>query len=149
MIVKIGFTGTRIGLTFEQQGWLKGYLGQWASSNGTYSSCEFHHGDCIGADAEAHDIAKELGFDIVRHPPKDDKFRAFKSSPRSHFPKTNRIRNRFIVDSVEFMVAMPKNTKNIVRSGTWATIRYAKSRDKTLHIIYPSGVTFYWKEKEN
>lgn len=37
-----------------------------------------HHGDCMGADKQFHELAKELGATvIVVHPPEDDKKRAF------------------------------------------------------------------------
>src|SRR2546421_1503 len=51
----------------------------------TYAPYEFHHGDCIGVDAFAHDVAYDLGYYIFVHPPSDPKFRAFKgarSDPR-------------------------------------------------------------------
>ena len=35
---------------------------------------EVHHGDCIGADASFHNIAKESRKRIVIHPPENDGF---------------------------------------------------------------------------
>jgi hypothetical protein len=51
--VSFGFTGTRQGMTAEQKSVLRNLLGGGAG--------EFHHGDCIGADSEGHDIADECG----------------------------------------------------------------------------------------
>ena len=45
----IGFTGTRQGMTAEQKSALRNLLDGGAG--------DFHHGDCIGADSEAHGIA--------------------------------------------------------------------------------------------
>jgi hypothetical protein len=49
----IGFTGTRRGMTVAQRKTLRSLL--------LTGSGKLHHGDAIGADAEAHDIAIALG----------------------------------------------------------------------------------------
>ena len=38
---------------------------------------ELHHGDAMGADAFAHQIAVSLGMRIVVHPPENNRYRAF------------------------------------------------------------------------
>jgi hypothetical protein len=48
-MTSIGFTGTRQGMTAEQKSALRNLLDGGAG--------DFHHGDCIGADSEAHGIA--------------------------------------------------------------------------------------------
>lgn len=58
--MKIGFTGTRQGMTPAQR--LKAT--HWLAK---LSATEFHHGDCMGADAEAHAIA--LSLKILHHYP--------------------------------------------------------------------------------
>jgi hypothetical protein len=46
------------------------------------SSGELHHGDCVGADSEAHDIADACGYNIVLHPPTNYSERAWCEVPR-------------------------------------------------------------------
>ena len=38
---------------------------------------EVHHGDCVGADKEFHDICASNNIKIIIHPPIDEKLRAF------------------------------------------------------------------------
>lgn len=102
----------------------------------------FHHGDCIGADAQAARFAKALGFILVCHPghPRDKSntmFRAFTDfNDVMHEAKPFVVRDRDIVDAVETMVATPVGLEEI-RSGTWTTVRYARRKEKPIHIIYP------------
>ena len=76
----IGMTGTRDGMTLQQQGVFTQILRDFYSDEieffGQDVEQRFHHGDCIGADAEGHDIAKEVGYVIVIHPPEKDEVRA-------------------------------------------------------------------------
>ena len=72
-IVIVGMTGTRLGMTLQQKEkfyeileYIDGHL--------------FHHGDCLGADAEGHDMSEELGYQPIIHPPTNPKNRAFKKS---------------------------------------------------------------------
>ncbi len=72
--MKIGFTGTRHGATILQLDFLGTLLG-------APDVKELHHGDCVGADAQAHDAvmhAAKLGLaQIYIHPPVDETHRAF------------------------------------------------------------------------
>jgi hypothetical protein len=98
---------------------------------------EFHHGDCIGADAEAHDIVREFfpNVRIIAHPPIIKSKRAFKKADESKEPKEYLIRNHEIVDAVEYMFGAPKTDMEELRSGTWATIRYSRKMNKPITIL--------------
>jgi len=54
-------------------------------------------------------------------------------------PRPPLVRNRDIVDATDMLIAAPATRKEVLRSGTWATIRYAKKMKKWIYIIYPSG----------
>ena len=137
--MKIGFTGTQEGMTSAQRSTFLGVL--LSLKQGLDKEDEFHHGDCIGADAEAHDLAETLGFKTVTHPPiKEDK-RAFKVADIILPSKEYIPRNHDIVDTCKTMIATPKEKIEVVRSGTWATVRYAKKKKRNLFIILPNGQT--------
>jgi hypothetical protein len=97
----------------------------------------FAHGDCIGADAEASKIAKKLGYKIILHPPINSNKRAWSDYDEARPVKEYLVRNHDIVDETQFLIATPKSEIEEVRSGTWATIRYAKDRYRNIIIIYP------------
>jgi hypothetical protein len=139
----VGFTGTQRGMTPEQK---KNVLYE-LLSNGRRPSVA-HHGDCIGADADFHYIVSrrlQVGDKIVIHPPVDPSKRAFmdrilfKCKVEVLVPKPYLERNHDIVDAADFMIATPGEREEQLRSGTWATIRYAKKRGVPLRIIYPDG----------
>ena len=121
-MIRVGFTGTQRGLTDEQKAALDRLfheLGQ--------DAVEIHHGDCVGADEEAHDLADNHAFDIVRHPPDKDDKRAFCTGGEERDPKPYLDRNKDIVDETDMLIACP-NGEERVRSGTWSTVRYARKR---------------------
>ena len=98
----------------------------------------FHHGDCIGADEQAHNIAIEAGIPVYVHPPINSSKRAYcQEYTRRYFAYEYLIRNRHIVDSCEMMLAFPKESNEQLRSGTWATIRYARKVKKPMLIVSP------------
>lgn len=127
-----GFTGTRYGMTTAQRGALMVFL-----SGG---SGEFHHGDCMGADAEAHDIAYDLGYVIVGHPPSTGGWRAGKNCTVLLPEKPYLARNRDIVDATIALIAAPQLSDEQSRGGTWSTVRYARKRGKPVVIIHPDGI---------
>lgn len=100
---------------------------------------ELHHGDCLGADADFHNICADRDINIVIHPPKDAKSRAFCTSSSILPPKDYLDRNKDIVNAADIIIAFPGTYKEVQRSGTWATIRYAKKMGKKLIIVYPDG----------
>lgn len=95
---------------------------------------DFHHGDCVGADAEAHEIALSRSYTVIVHPPIDDRLRAHCKAHDIREPKEYLARNRDIVDEVDFLVAAP-NGEEKARSGTWYTIRYAMSEGVPVVIL--------------
>jgi len=102
-----------------------------------------HHGDCVGADAQAHDIAIQFDFKIAIHPPENNAKRAFKTGPKTQVlilaPRPYLERNCDIVDSCEILVAAPQVSEEEMRSGTWATIRYARRKQCRVVLIMPNG----------
>jgi hypothetical protein len=97
------------------------------------------HGDCIGADAEFHTICKVLNVPIDIHPCDITHFRAFCEGFRV-FPIDKPLtRNKTMIDKADLTLATPFENQEVLRSGTWSSIRYAKKKDKMLIIFYPDG----------
>jgi hypothetical protein len=128
----IGFTGTQKGMTAKQQETVKSLLSE-------HQEIEFHHGDCIGADEEAHKIARAVGARVVLHPPiKKDK-RANCSADDIKPAKDFLDRNKDIVDATTILIATPDGVKEKVHSGTWSTVRYARKEGRKLFVVLPDG----------
>ena len=130
--MRIGFTGTRQGMTGEQARALRDLLT-------AHPGAVLHHGDCVGADEQAHHIAVSLGCSVVIHPPLVDKQRAFKSALRIRTPKPYLVRNKDIVRETELLVATPAEASEQHRSGTWSTVRFARRQGRAICIIQPDG----------
>ena len=128
----VGFTGTSKGMTEKQEKEVSHLLTKLKKDH-----TELHHGDCIGADAQAHKLAKCAKMKVVKHPPINPKARAFSKGGKTLPEKDYLKRNRDIVDAADILIATPKGKKEEIRSGTWATIRYAKKKKKKIKIIYP------------
>jgi len=97
----------------------------------------FHHGDCEGADAQAHLIASKEGYVIVVHPPEDDFHRAFcKDGEEVKEVKPYIQRNHDIVKACDILIVAPHTNKEETRSGTWATYRFAKKMGKPTLILW-------------
>lgn len=108
---------------------------------------EFHHGCCIGWDEEAHNIIVEMYGDkvlIVGHPPLNTIKMAKKlTAPRMIMrkPKEYLVRDKQMAIEGDILVACPKQLEEVIRSGTWATVRYAKALKKIVYVIFPTGLT--------
>lgn len=136
----IGFTGTQEGMTppqFRDLAYkLVGYYDNWSIKSDT-SELWFHHGDCKGADAQAARLAKPMGYLIHVHPPDKPNKRAFVGFfDEDSIPKPYLDRNHDIVDACDVLIAAPKGPEEL-RSGTWATIRYARKVGKPVIILDP------------
>lgn len=140
-LLKLGFTGTQEGMTARQLKLLERNLHRWMKK---YTHLEVHHGDCIGADAEFHEYSTELWYPgqvrVVLHPPTITTKRAYcsfeKQTEEEPLPFLDR--NRAIVDSVDGMLAGPRTVEEELRSGTWATVRYARKTETPLIILPPA-----------
>jgi len=131
--IRLGFTGTQDGMTIHQKNTINGLLQ-------SIGPTEFHHGDCIGADADFHDLAIKYATPVL-HPPNISTKRAFKTANILRAEKAYLERNRDIVDEVDIMIGCPKTFQEELRSGTWATIRYAKKQNRHTIIVWPDGTT--------
>jgi hypothetical protein len=137
--VRIGFSGTRTGLTEEQYDAVESLL-QLARSD---AAVELHHGDCVGADEDVHQICGELDVTVVLHPPTNAKLRAICfGAVREEPPKPYQARNRAIVDGTEFLIAAPRERfepRPARGQGTWSTIRYARDQGRAVYVVWPAG----------
>jgi hypothetical protein len=136
-----GFTGSRQGMTSQQKEMFRDLLEQSEASKFD----AFHHGCAVGCDVEAAEIAKRFQVFIVGHPGIDDH-----GIVRSNWTMFDDItvdplpfleRNRVIVTDCQLLIACPATNEEVRRSGTWSTIRFARSAHRRLMIIYPDGTT--------
>jgi len=134
--VVIGFTGNRYGITKKQKIAIKNILAE-------YENMTVMHGDCVGADSDFHDICvkyrknnpdKKLTIHIF--PPTDNKHRAFKNGDLIMKQKPYLRRNDDILKNSDILIACPIDKDNeILRSGTWSTIRKARKQNKIIHLL--------------
>ena len=133
--LRVGFTGTQdlSQVTEERKERLRLTLQQLFENGYRY----FHHGDCVGADALAHDLAKAAGFAIHIHPPVIETKRAFCKDAQAVYPAKQYLkRNHDIVEMANLLLALPKDPQHEeLRSGTWATVRYARKRKLPISIM--------------
>lgn len=131
----VGFSGTSEGITAKQAYALRKLLEY-------LSPREFHHGDCVGADEQAHQIARTMGTTIVIHPPEVWKHRAFCTEyNRISTCKPYLVRNKDIALECDVLVATPKTREEQLRSGTWATVRYARKLGRRVYLVHTDGST--------
>ncbi len=134
--MEIGFTGTQQGMTLEQ----KQRVGRILKEIGPY---KVHHGMCVGADKNFHDISRRQGLYIVGHPGVTKDGRVWQRAdcdvdeiePEIPFLE----RNQIIVDMIDVLIATPGEFEEQLRSGTWSTIRKAHKAHKKTIIIFPDG----------
>jgi len=102
-----------------------------------------HHGQCIGADQDIHQLCFWLDVPIIIHPPTDDKltFAAGASALAStwRLPAPYLERNKQMIQECDLLLAFPKEDAEVNRSGTWATIRYAKKERIPVTVYLPKG----------
>lgn len=135
-MIKVGFTGTRKGMTAAQEIVVANLLKEYHSEG-----AEFHHGDCKGADDAACTAAMDIGYRTVAHPCDILKMRAFTWSDIILPEKPPLERNKDIVDVSDIMFAAPNGKEEELRSGTWATVRYTRKKNLIHILIFPDGST--------
>lgn len=137
-VINVGFTGSRAGMTAKQTERFTQELSELKRSFEN-RHIVFRHGDCVGADAEAHKIVVDefLGTTEI-FPCNITWARAWCESETIHTPQPPLNRNKIIVDRSTYMFACPSGAE-ILRSGTWSTIRYARKNGVWLCVIMPNG----------
>ena len=128
--MKLGMTGSREGISENAIKQLEKFINETNIS-------EAHHGDCVGADMIFHNIVSQHGIKTIIHPPKNNKLRAFCKGDIINPEKEYIARNHDIVDCTDILLAFPVTKNEVLKSGTWATIRYAKKQNKEIIIMYP------------
>jgi hypothetical protein len=142
--VWVGFTGTRQGMTEKQAEAFEILLKRWLDGHTTII---FTHGDCVGADKDAHELAMKYGdISIEKRPCDLENYRAHcVGGTVVAEPKSPLDRNKDIVNESDILVACPGEYTEQLRSGTWSTLRYAKKQNHLCFTIYPNGTieTFF------
>lgn len=130
----VGFTGTQYGCTAEQRDSLRRYLRSLSPG-----MREFHHGGCIGADAQAHALVLRQ-CPIIIHPSNVEGKQANLRGAKLVLPEKLPLdRNNDIVRISNLMVGCPRHMFEEGRSGTWATLRESFRRSKSVTIVWPDG----------
>lgn len=138
----VGFTGTQVGMTPRQHLLLRAELYK-LDADHRAAFPWFHHGLCVGADDESHGIvrAHSGAWSIWGHPPSNPAKRAewrLSSCDRLSPEGPYLVRNHAIVDACSFLIAAPKGMEEERRSGTWATVRYARKKGVPVVILWPT-----------
>lgn len=144
-VLTLGFTGTRRATTPHQRDNFRALL---AELNPT----EFHHGCCVGADAEAAVIVRATcpSCRIIAHPGRsaaggDNDLldqAALAGADEIRDTRAFLARNRDIVHACDVLVAMPFQDGRPARGtggGTWYTVEYAESKGKPVLLLMPRG----------
>lgn len=134
MVTHLGMTGTSSRSLTSRQ------LEEAARTLAELSPGFVHHGVCVKADEEFHYLVEELfpHIKIIGHPPvNQSKMARGLRFYELRQPAEYLVRNHNIVDEVEQLLGFPKGGKEELRSGTWATIRYARRAGKPVKIILP------------
>lgn len=136
-MMRVGFTGTRWGMTGIQRVTVKRLLERLVPGGiGGLA----RHGLCYGADNDFHTIVRQLGgWRICGHPPSNPKSRVWLLCDELWPEKNYFIRNHDIVDNVDRLIGCPGGMEEELRSGTWECIRYARRVGRRLYIIWPNG----------
>ena len=132
------FTGTRQGLTPEQHDRLQDVID-------VLQPVLVHNGACEGADRAMHRLCRGRAILSEYHPSNSEQM-AWAKSIR-HAQEAIRalrgplLRNGVMVRlGVRGLIATPGEEHEILRSGTWATIRVARKHNRPIWIISPSGL---------
>ena len=132
---RVGFTGTQHGVTAAQRYSLLFVLAKARVRGAKWMD----NGDCIGADNTAGNIWRCLEGLLWLHPPTNASKRANMACDFASEPLPYLDRNRAIVDKCDWLICTPAEMFEQQRSGTWATIRYARKVGRNHAIVWPNG----------
>ena len=134
----LGFTGTRKGWTPQQAFAVRDCLASLPD--------EAVHGGAIGADESFDTLLRQNGFVgnkiliyamenrqrfWLDHVPVGLRLQGCSGSPLA--------RNLLIIKVCNHLLATPATDHEVRRSGTWATVRYARKARKPITLVFPDG----------
>jgi hypothetical protein len=135
--VKIGFTGSQHGLTSPQRAELKVLLDRLKPELVV-------HGACIGADDWFDQLAAKLRIPRLVFPGNvpakrvhDDELIHRSATVEIRAPKPMLNRNKDIVRNSDLLIACPRQAHEVIRSGTWATVRFALHTNVEVYMVWP------------
>jgi hypothetical protein len=131
----IGFTGSRAGMTGEQEAAVKVLLKAYRDTGVEW----FMHGDCVGADALAHRFAIALGYQTIGAPCDLAQYRAHCECTEVQPVSRPLTRNRRIVKAAWRVIACPNTMNYQTRSGTWWTVKESRTTKTPLLLVLPTG----------
>jgi hypothetical protein len=138
MIIKIGYSGSRRGMTTPQLRAAYQYLAHIKLVNDIEDvTIEDHHGDCLGGDKEFDVIAAVTGCRRVTHPPLNARLRAWCLAEEIREPKDYLARDWDIASETGELLAAPYTPYPVPGSGTWTTIGYAVQLGRPARVIMP------------
>ena len=144
--MKIGFTGTRSGMSDKQKKEVRRLLANILSTDEVI----LIHGGCVGADTDFHNIAREFGDSFYirvfpghfKNDPKNTKYKGnYEDADEIKESQTHFKRNRDIVDNCDLLIATPFHSNQIdfiefKKGGTKYTVDYAIKINRPIEIIY-------------
>lgn len=136
VLMHIGFTGSRNGLFPYQSSILTDMLAYYRLTGYTH----LHHGDCVGADAQAAGIAQYWGYLLIAHPPVNPRYRAFIPSHEVRPEQPYHVRNDAIVAACDLGIACPANEApdGVTSRGTWSVVAKLSTARRPAWIITPT-----------
>ncbi len=145
-MIAVGYTGTRVGMSPEQFANVTAIVLSLARVG--HSTVLAHHGDCVGGDAQFHEIVRARaprGGHITIHPGpvSDVANQAGCVGDERRSPKSHLRRNDDIVDEAHLMIAAPLDEMTPSLGGTWRTILYARKIARPLVIAWRAGYLGY------
>jgi hypothetical protein len=130
----LGFTGTRRGMTPLQRATVDRLFRE-------LQPTALHHGGERHADTEAHRLALDARVNVCVHPGPDFDFAHDCLGAGTVMPvKPNLERNTDIAAAgVDGLVAAVAEHIEVLRSGTWSTVRRARKLGRRIWIVFPDG----------
>ena len=139
--MRLAFTGTRAGMTVPQMEVIEDLLRnrtEWKAHG---------NGLCLGADTQMFTLVLNLRPDMARKGFPSDIPTA---QARHYYDQCHELdpirppleRNQVMVDWATgggLLLATPKEKVEQLRSGTWATVRYARKADLPIIFVFPDG----------
>lgn len=145
----ISFTGTQQGMTKIQRENIDRWLTLRALNANSNTG---FHGCCVGGDDEFDSIIAKLGFKRVGFPSNLYGKRVPNEVLQARGPiviaepDSPLRRNRLVVRQGAILLAAPAQMAEVLRSGTWATIRYAEKVKRPIVMFMPDGSIIHVNE---